>query len=64
MNAHPRTLFWLGNALLAIALVLLLFISSLWTAVGSWAMALWMVLVGVGFYLVTKDKGPESQVPD
>ena len=61
---HHSPYFWLGNGLLAIALIMLIFISSLWAALGSWAMILWMLLAGVGFYLVTRDKGPNQQIPD
>jgi len=27
-------------------------------------MVLWMGLAGVGMYLITKDKGPSSNMPD
>lgn len=60
---QPST-FWLGNALLGIALVMLIFLTSLWEALGIWAMVLWMGLAGAGMYLVTKDKGPSSNLPD
>jgi hypothetical protein len=62
MNKHPPS-FWLGNALLGLSLVLLLFLGSLWEIMGSLAMGLWMVLAGVGMYLVTRDKGP-TDMPD
>ena len=55
--------FWLGNILLAISLIMLLFMGSLWEQLGSWAMAVWMILAGVGFYFVTTEKGP-SDLPD
>lgn len=63
MNNQPPS-FWLGNALLGLSLVLLIFLGSLWKVMGSWAMGLWMVLAGVGMYLVTRDKGPTSNLPD
>jgi hypothetical protein len=50
--------FWIGNLLLALSMVMLLFLQQLWAAMGSWAMVLWMLLAGVGMYLVTRDKGP------
>jgi len=53
---HGRN-FWIGNALLGIALVMLLFLGHLWEYLGVWAMALWMLLAGVGMALVMKDKG-------
>lgn len=49
--------FWIGNALLGLALVMLLFLGYLWEYLGVWAMALWMLLAGVGMALVMKDKG-------
>lgn len=56
--------FWIGNALLGLSLVMLIFLGSLWEALGVWAMVLWMALAGIGMYLVTKDKGPSSNMPD
>jgi len=65
MNDTPHRIpFWIGNALLAFALILLFFINPLWASLGTWAMVLWMMLAGIGFYLVTRDKGPTSHVPD
>jgi hypothetical protein len=61
MDPHPPS-FWLGNALLALSLVLLMFLGRLWEMMGPLAMALWMLLAGVGMYLVTRDKGP--RLPD
>ena len=56
--------FWLGNALLGISLVMLIFLGGLWQALGAWAMVLWMGLAGMGIYLITQDKGPSSNLPD
>ena len=53
-----------GNALLAIALVMMFFLGQLWAWLGSWAMALWMVLAGTGMTLVMRDAGPGSNLPD
>lgn len=50
--------FLIGNVLLGLAMVMLLFLQQLWTIMGSWALGLWMVLAAAGMYLVTKDKGP------
>ena len=58
----PR--FWLGNGLLGLALVMLMFLGTFWEWLGPWAMALWMVVAGVGMYFVTQDKGPPSKLPD
>lgn len=56
--------FWIGNTLLGISLVMLIFLGQLWEALGVWAMVLWMALAGFGMYFVTKDKGPGSNMPD
>ena len=65
MNEEPQhtTNFWIGNTMLAIALIMLMFISSLWAMLGIWAMALWMGLAAAGIYLIMKDKGPSSNMP-
>ena len=62
MQNHPPS-FWIGNALLGLSMVLLIFLGSLWEILGALAMGLWMVVAGVGMYLVTRDKGP-SDLPD
>jgi hypothetical protein len=65
MNDQKHTTtFWLGNALLALALGILMFFSSLWAAYGAVVMVLWMGLAAGGIYLVTRDKGPASNMPD
>jgi len=56
--------FWLGNALLGLALAMLIFLGSLWETLGIWTMVLWMGLAAAGMYLVMKDKGPSSNMPD
>ncbi|HRH81718.1 MAG TPA: hypothetical protein PLW81_11795 [Thiobacillaceae bacterium] len=63
-NAKRSPKFWLGNALLAVSLILLFFLGSLWSMLGNWAMGLWMILAGVGMYLVTTDSGASSSMPD
>lgn len=50
--------FWIGNVLLGLAMVMLLFLQQIWSVMGSWALGLWMVLAAAGMYLVAKDKGP------
>jgi hypothetical protein len=62
MDKHPPS-FWIGNTLLGLSMVMLIFLGSLWEILGSLAMGLWMVVAGVGMYLVTRDKGP-SNLPD
>lgn len=55
--------FIVGNILLGLALLMLMFIDSLWAALGGWAMGLWMVLAGLGMYLVMTEKRT-STLPD
>jgi hypothetical protein len=64
MQEKHRRDFWIGNVLLGVSLIMLIFLGALWEALGVWAMMLWMVLAGVGMYFVTKDKGPGSNLPD
>jgi hypothetical protein len=59
-DPKQRTQFWLGNGLLAVALLSLFFMGPLSEMLGFGAMALWMVLAGVGMYFVMQDKGPKS----
>ena len=58
----PGPRFWLGNAVLAVALLLLLFMGKLWAIMGAGAMVLWGVLVAIGVTLLLQDKG--SQPPN
>lgn len=59
-----RLNFWLGNGLLAAALLTLFFLGPLSEALGIGAMVLWMALAGVGMYFIMQDKGPRSDQPD
>lgn len=62
-NKHgPR--FWLGNALLGLALLVLFFMGPLADLLGAWAMGVWMVLAGVGMYFIMADGKGKSGVPD
>jgi len=63
-DPHHKPAFWVGNGLLALALAMLFFLGPLSEMLGGWAMVLWMGLAGVGMYLITKDKGPTSNIPD
>ena len=63
-DPHRKPSFWIGNSLLALALAMLFFLGPLSELLGAWAMVLWMGLAGVGMYLITKDKGPSSNMPD
>jgi len=56
---HSRN-FWIGNGLLALALLMLFFMGTISEALGLWAMALWMVLaaLGIGFMMADKSDPP------
>jgi len=49
--------FWLGNGVLALAAVLLLFLDQAAQWLGTGAVAIWMGLVAVGVYLIVQDGG-------
>ena len=55
--------FWLGNGILAVALLLVLFMGSLWELMGRGAMVLWVVLVVAGVYFLMKDKNEPPKTP-
>ncbi len=63
-DPHQKPAFWVGNGLLGLALALLFFLGPLSELLGVWAIVLWMGLAGVGMYLITRDKGPTSNLPD
>lgn len=56
--------FWLGNGILAVALLLVLFMGTLWELLGRGAMVLWIVLVVAGVYFLMKDKDESPKTPD
>jgi len=62
-NPPTRIKFMIGNILLALALITLLFMGSLSDYLGVWAMGLWMGLAGVGIYFIMTDKGDPAE-PD
>ena len=65
MNTGKRSRnFWIGNTVLALAMLLLLFMGPLSDALGIWAAVLWMVLAAVGMMLVMSDKSDEPPAPD
>lgn len=64
MQDNPPTLnFWIGNGLLAVAMLLLLFMGAVWEQLGVTAMILWIALVIAGVYFLMKDKGSSSNMP-
>ena len=56
--------FWAGNAVLALALIVLLGMGTLAEMLGIWAMLLWIALVGVGVYLLMSDKSEPPSLSD
>ncbi len=64
MNGQEHgTNFWLGNAILALALLMLLDIGAFWEWMGVWAIAIWAALAGVGAYLLMKDESGGPGMP-
>lgn len=53
-NRPPR--FWIGNGILAVAMLMLLFMGPLSDALGIWAAVMWMVVAAVGMGFVMSDK--------
>lgn len=63
LNTGKRN-FWIGNAVLTLAMVMLFFMEQLSEAMGIWAAVLWMALAAVGVGLVMSDKSGEPPTPD
>lgn len=59
-----RARFWTGNAVLAVALLVLLNMGALSERFGMGAVALWMALVALGFYLILSGKEPPGSMPE
>ena len=53
-----RLRFWAGNAVLVLAVLVMLNMGALSERVGLGAVALWMALVALGFYLIMSGKEP------
>lgn len=63
MNELPRSKnFWLGNAVLALALLFLLELDTISAVIGFNAMIIWIGLVVAGAWLLMTDKS--SPPPD
>ena len=52
MNDDKSAAFWLGNGILAVALLMLLYMNTLWEMLGGVAMLLWIGVVAVGVYFL------------
>lgn len=65
MNPHKYGRnFWVGNAVLALAMLMLFFMGPLSDALGIWAAVLWMAVAAAGMTLVMSDKSGEPPAPD
>lgn len=60
---HSRN-FWVGNAVLALAMLMLFFMGPLSDALGIWAAVLWMAVAAAGMALLMSDKSGEPPAPD
>ena len=56
--------FWIGNVVLAVAMLTLFFMGPLSDALGIWAAVLWMGLAALGMALVMSDKRDEPPASD
>lgn len=61
---HGRRNFWIGNGILAVAMLMMFFMGPLSDALGIWAAVLWMVLAAVGVALLMSDKSGDPPEPD
>lgn len=59
-----RSRFWAGNAVLVVALGVLLNMGALSERFGMGAVVLWMALVALGFYLIMSGKEPPGSMPE
>lgn len=62
-DSKPGSKFWLGNGVLALAMLMLLNMGQLWEAMGVGAMVLWGLLVAAGVYLLMQDKSEPPNFP-
>ena len=60
---HNRN-FWLGNAILAVAMLTLIFMGQLSNVLGIWAPVIWMVLAAVGVTVLMSGKSEEPPEPE
>lgn len=56
--------FWMGNTVLALAMLMMFFMGPLSSVLGIWAAVLWMVLAAAGMGLIMSDKTDEPPAPD
>lgn len=63
MSSGKGLNFWLGNAILALALLILINMGALWEQLGMMAMVLWVVMVGIGAYFVLSGQSDNPDGP-
>jgi len=65
MNMESQKIrFWAGNAVLVVAVLVLLNMGGLSERFGMGAVVLWMALVALGFYLILSGKEPPGSMPE
>ncbi len=62
-DSDNKVKFWLGNAVLAVAMAMLLFMGRLWEIMGSSAMGLWIAVVAAGTWLLLSGKNEPPTFP-
>lgn len=62
-DPKQKTQFMIGNAILAVCMLMLIFMGSLWQRLGPMAMVLWVILAAAGMYFIMQDKR-DSNLPD
>jgi hypothetical protein len=62
-DPKQKAQFMLGNAILAVCMLMLMFMGTLWQHLGPMAMVLWVVLAAAGVYFVMQDKRDQN-LPD
>lgn len=55
--------FWVGNGVLALALLMLVYMGALWEVMGVMAMVLWLAVAMTGVYLLMSDKNEPPSMP-
>tara|TARA_R110002049_G_scaffold137526_2_gene297563 strand:- start:305 stop:502 length:198 start_codon:yes stop_codon:yes gene_type:complete len=63
-TCKPKRNFWIGNGVLALAMLMMFLMGPLSSALGIWAVVVWMVLAAVGMGLIMSDKSDEPPAPD
>jgi hypothetical protein len=64
MTLSQKSRFRIGNAVLVVALIVLLNMGALSEHFGMGAVVLWMALTALGFYLILSGKEPPGSMPE